>query len=217
MSRQTYGIDLEFRPTTYFWAKEHGIALVSDIKGAQRRRLYAGALESGLTDLIDPDFLSHDLASDQRRLLGRIHPSFMGGEYLPNKREKEVEIARITIASTTQDVTCVYARPVGRRIHYCVVDEYDGDTLDGRAFRTSNKPLNLQQLTDFFLGSWNLLSCLDVNFESHGFPREKVHGFIVDASSSFYAEFETLIRIRVDEWLDQVAPPENPETENTND
>jgi hypothetical protein len=36
----------------------------------------------------------------------------MGGEYLPDLIPNEVEIARITIASTTQDVTCVYARQV---------------------------------------------------------------------------------------------------------
>ena len=217
MSQQTYGIDLKYRPKSYFWAKEHGIALVSDIKGAQRRKFYEGALESGLTDLIDPDLMSHDLPTDQRRLLGRIHPSFMGGEYLPNKREKEVEIARIAIASTTQDVTCVYARPVGKRIHYSVVDEYSGDTLDGLAHRTSTKSLTLQQLTDFFLESWNLLNCLDANFESHGYPRDKVHGFIIDASSSFYSEFEALIRMRVDQWLDQVTSSEIPESEDTDD
>jgi len=29
-----------------------------------------------------------------------------------------------------------------------------------------------------------------------------VHWFIVDASSSFYAEFNALIRAKVNEWLD---------------
>lgn len=217
MSKQTYNIDLKFRPTTYFWAKKHGITLVSDIKGAERRKLYEGALEADLTDLIDPDLLSHALANDQRQAQGRIHPSFMGGEYLPNNREGEVEIARITIASTTQDVTCVYARPVGKRIHYRVVDEYSGDTLDGRGHRTSMKPLTLKQLTEFFLDSWNLLNCLDANFEGDGYPRDEVHDFIVDASSSFYAEFGALISARVDEWLDQVSPPKDPDTEDTND
>ncbi len=35
------GIDLEYRPASYFWAQERGITLLSDIKGAERRRLYA--------------------------------------------------------------------------------------------------------------------------------------------------------------------------------
>lgn len=199
-------IDLKYRPNSYFWAKEHGIPLVSDIKGAERRKLYEKALQVEVPDLIDPDLLLHALTHEDRRAHGRIHPAFMGGEYLPNNRTGEVEIARITIASTTQDVTCIYARPVGQRIHYRVVDEYSGDTLDGRGHRTSLKPLTLKQLTDFFLKTWNLLSCLDANFESHAYPRDEVHCFIVDASSSFYAEFDSLIHARVDEWLDKVTP-----------
>jgi len=64
----------------------------------------------------------------------------MGGEYLPNLKPKEVMVARITIASTTQDVTCVYARRTKHRIHYRVVDEYSGDTLSDRRTRSSVKP-----------------------------------------------------------------------------
>lgn len=206
MSQQFVGIDLKFRPHSYFWAKAHGIALVSDIKGAERRKLYEGALASDLTDLLSPELSSHSLTGDERQALGRMHPSFMGGEYLPNHRSGEVEIARITIASTTQDVTCVYARQVGKRIHYHVVDEYNGGTLQGRGHRTSIQPLTLKQLTDFFLESWDLLSCLDCNFESDGYPRDQIHDFIVDASSSFYSEFGMLISTRIDEWLDKVTP-----------
>jgi hypothetical protein len=29
----------------------------------------------------------------RRRALGRLHPSFMGGEYLPDRRDTEEEIA----------------------------------------------------------------------------------------------------------------------------
>jgi len=216
MSQQTYGIDLKYRPKSYFWAKEHGISLVSDIKGAERRKLYEGALDADLAELINPELLQHTLPNDQRQAQGRIHPAFMGGEYLPDNRRGEVEIARITIASTTQDVVCVYARPLGQRIHYRVVDEYSGDTLDGRGHRTSVKPLTLEQLTDFFLKSWNLLSGLDANFGSDGYPRDEVHDFIVDAYSSFYAEFGRLITARVDEWLDTLKATDEDNEEQNN-
>jgi hypothetical protein len=216
MSHFTH-IDLQYRPNSYFWAREHGIPLVSDIKGAERRKLYEKALQAEVPELIDSELLQHALPHENQQAQGRIHPAFMGGEYLPNNRTGEVEIARITIASTTQDVTCIYARPVGQRIHYRVVDEYSGDTLEGRGHRTSLKPLTLKQLTDFFLKSWNLLSCLDVNFESHAYPRDEVHGFIVDASSSFYAEFDSLIHAHVDEWLDKVTPIQDDESENHHD
>lgn len=202
MSEHTKDIDLEYRPASYFWAKERGIALLSDIKGAERRRLYGNALELGMDDGLPEELQQEVLSEEDRQAIGRIHPAFMGGEYLPTRDRQEVEIARITIASTTQDVTCVYARQVGQRIHYRVVDEYGGDTLAGTGTRTSTKPLKLKELVEFFLNSWDLICCLDCNFEGDGYPRDRVHWFIVDASSSFYAEFESLIRAKVDEWLD---------------
>ena len=204
MSIYTTGIELDYRPTSYFWAAEKGIALMSDIKGAERRRLFAKALATGEEAAFSQALLAAALTEHDREALGRIHPAFMGGEYLPNRTQQEVEIARITIASTTQDVTCLYARQVGNRIHYRMVDEYEGMTLDEPSTRTSTKPLKLQELVAFFLKSWNLMACLEVNFEGEGYPREQVQGFIVDASSSFYAEFEDLVRARVDEWLDTI-------------
>jgi hypothetical protein len=202
--RHTQGIGLKYRPTSYFWATDHHIPLLSDIKGAERRKLYEHSLEQGQTDL-DPDLLQHALREEQRQALGRIHPNFLGGEFLPSTRGREVEIARITIASTTQDVTCVYARQVGQRIQYRVVDEYNGDTLDGKGTRTSTRPLTLEQLVDFFLKSWNLIGCLDCNFGDDGHPRNRIHRFVVDASSSFYAEFGDLVHARIDEWLDTIV------------
>ncbi len=213
MSIYTEGIDLEYRPNSYFWASEKGIGLLSDIKGAERRRLYARALEEGNERAIPVELSQAVLNEEDRQDLGRIHPAFMGGEYLPTRSRQEVEIARITIASTTQDVTCVYARQVGNRIHYRVVDEYDGSTLDGEGGRTSVKPLKLKELVDFFLKTWNLIACLDVNFEGDGYPRDRVHGFIVDASSSFYSEFGELVRARVDEWLDTIKQDDEDEQE----
>jgi hypothetical protein len=195
-------IDLKYRPNSYFWAAEKGIQLSSDIKGAERKAIYERLVSDGKTDQIEDWITSPTLSADDRAHLGRIHPAFMGGEYLPSRSPQEVEIARITIASTTQDVTCVYAKPGKDRIYYRVVDEYGGSTLSSKNQRTSKRPLTLQQLTDFFLQSWDLITCLDFNFEHHGYPRDEVMRFIVDASSSFYADFGSLVRRRVDDWLD---------------
>ena len=203
-NRHVMGINLEYRPTSYFWATDHHIPLVSDIKGAERRKLYELALEQGEADF-DPELQQHALQEEQRQALGRIHPNFLGGEFLPSTKGREVEIARITIASTTQDVTCIYARQVGKRIQYRVVDEYNGDTLDGNGIRTSTVPLSLEQLVDFFLKTWNLIACLDCNFGDDGHPPNRIHRFVVDASSSFYAEFGNLVHARIDEWLDTIA------------
>ena len=200
----SHSLNLQFRPNTYFWAKELGIHLLSDIKGANRRRIAQHALQDDQSGDIAPELLAHALEEQGRRFIGRLHPSFMGGEYLPSTRKQEVEIARITIASTTQDVTCVYARPLGKRISYRIVDEYNGDTITGRQTRTSTKPLSLGELVSFFLQGWDLLGCLDHNFCEDGYPRDEVHGFIVDASSSFYGDFEQAITNEIDAWLDGV-------------
>ena len=151
MGSHTTSIDLEYRPASYFWAAERGITLLSDIKGAERRKLYARALEAGQGDEVPDPLIRASLTDQDRACLGSIHPAFMGGEYLPDRSNQEVEIARITIASTTQDVTCVYARQVGNRIHYRVVDEYEGMTLDEPVTRTSTQPLKLKELVAFLL------------------------------------------------------------------
>jgi hypothetical protein len=201
---QTLGIDTQYRPNSYFWAQQRNLKLLSEIKGADRQKLYENALEYGDLQHIDSRLFESTLDYETREQWGSIHPACLGGEFLPRNKPKEIEIARIVIASTTQDVTCVYARQVGQRIHYRVVDEYNGNTLSGKGVRTSLRPLTLNQLVDFFLESWDLISCLDCNFESDGYPKEKIFTFIVDASSSFYAEFGKLIRKRVTDWLDSL-------------
>ena len=195
-------IDWQYRPNSYFWAKQYGIGLTSDIKGVERRRLYEESLEDG--EELGPRVAAPELDAESRIQLGRLHPWFLGGEYLPNAMRNEIEIARIVIASTTQDVTSIYARPLGKRIAYRIVDEYGGDTLSGRSTRTSIRPLSLEELVNFFLNGWELLACLDMNFESKGYDRAEVHSFIVDASSSFYPEFERAIATKVNQWLDEM-------------
>ena len=124
MKISTQSFDLDYRPRTYFWPlglKPHPL---SSIKGANRRSLIAGVLADDLDANIPPVLLQSALPDTLRQYLGSLHPSGMGGEYLPDLAAQEVEIARITIASTTQDVTCVFARQAGDTIALRVVDEY---------------------------------------------------------------------------------------------
>ncbi len=195
-------IDLAYRPESYFWAYDNNIKLASDIKGAERKAMYERAIQSDDTELANAIISVPELTHEERKAQGSIGPGWMGGEYLPNRELEEVEIARITIASTTQDVTCVYAKRGKSRIYYRVVDEYEGMTLD-ECTRTSVKPLTLNELFNFFIKGWDLFCCLEANFGDHGYIRAEVQGFIVDASSSFYAEFGDLVAQRVDAWVDQ--------------
>ena len=90
-------------------------------------------------------------------------------------------------------MTCVFARAEKGLIHYRVVDEYDGDTLSGPNEMTSDKPLTLGELTDFFLNAWSLVDVLEMNFED---DVESALGFFI-ARSEFYPDLDTLCRLRV--------------------
>ncbi len=117
----------------------------------------------------------------------------MGGEYLPDLDETELSIASISIQSTTGDVTSVYARRGEGCIHYRVVDEYGGDTLTGVTERTSEKPLSLGELCDFFLDAWPLIDVVQMNYEG---DLDAMLGFF-SGDSEFYAQFDELLRERV--------------------
>ena len=116
------GIDLDYRPGSYFWALDTNVLLPSGISGAARRELFCARIEAGVTahDGLDAELLDKVM----REAWGRVHPSNMGGEYLPPLRKGEVEIARISLESTTADQISVRARRVRERILYRVVDEY---------------------------------------------------------------------------------------------
>ena len=71
----------------------------------------------------------------------------MGGEYLPDYRRDEVEIARIELQSTTSDVISIRARPRGKRIEYSVCDEYQVEYRLPQ--KTSRQPFSLRELIRF--------------------------------------------------------------------
>ena len=184
-----------YRPKDYFGRFDEETALLTHVKGRMRRAAIRNAIARGELDLLPPEFLAAELSAEDRAGLGGMHPAFMGGEYLPRMRAGEVEIARVSINSTTCDVTTVYARPVGRRIAYRVIDEYDGDTLDAPTTRTSVRPLTMGELLDFFLGAWNLFECLEANFDG---DVQGMLGFF-RAESEFYPGLDDAIRERVEE------------------
>ena len=196
-------ININYRPKSYFTLKELGIP-IDEIKGAERRKQYNHMLEEGIDGILIPLPYKPKLSDEERRRLGGIHPAFMGGEYLPDQEIGEVEVARITIASTTQDVTCVYVRQSAGQLHFRIVDEYNGSTLDGPDELISENPITLGELMDFFLKGWDIFCCLDANFADYNYEPGMVHGFIVSASSSFYGNFGALLTQRINEWLDQV-------------
>lgn len=139
------GIDYSFRPLSY-WVEGDLLQLVlRNVKGENRRQMILDYAAQGRLEELEQDLLKDEVDDAMRHRLGRIHPSFMGGEYLPSYLPREVEIARICLQSTTSDVISLRARPIPRgKIAYRVVDEYEA------AFElpipTSKLPLTLTEL-----------------------------------------------------------------------
>ncbi len=122
-------IDLAFRPTSYWDHTDPVAAVRADIKGQNRRELVTDLLTGGAStapDGIDVDLVWEAVDQRTRVALGALHPSWLGGEYLPTLLAGEVEIARLVLDSVTQDVLSIRARRRrgGRRWLYRVVDEY---------------------------------------------------------------------------------------------
>jgi len=196
-------IDLAFRPNGYFWPLDLRTHVLSSIKGAERRSYVERMFDEGRERELPADLIQSALHPEERRATGAVHPSFMGGEYLPDQRHREVEIARITIASVTQDVTSVYARRTKHRILYHVVDEYEGQTLGAKNTRSSKQPLTLTELTDFFLGGWNLLQVLEMNSLNEPGRADEARAFFW-TSSEFYPGFKQVIeQLVVEMWLQE--------------
>ncbi len=190
-------IDTDYRPSSYFWP--HGLEthLLASVKGARRKAALKALIDAGRVDEVPELLAKSSLSEEERRAIGRIHPAFMGGEYLPDldtdTATAEIEVARISIESTTGDVTSVYARRGKDCIHYRVVDEYGGETLTADTELTSVQPLTLGGLCDFIMRGWPFLGVLEMNYP------DDVNGMLAffRGGSAFYAQFDDLLRQRV--------------------
>ena len=183
-------IDLNFRPSTYFGPQSLEAHLMGQVKGAVIRSILKSAnIDDTSANVVEDlqDVIQHS------ETLGRLHPAFMGGNYLPNALPGEVEVARISIESTTYDVTCVYARFENGLIHYRVVDEYEGGTLNETSALVSKQPVTLQDLATYFIHTWPLIDVLKNNFED---DLDAALNFF-DAESPFYPELDDLLRLMV--------------------
>ena len=186
-------IDLDFRPTGYFRPVQLEQYLLSRVKGAELRRGLRQLFEQGRHD--EARRLVGDTAALEHhsRAQEGLHPMFMGGNYLPDMSHGEVEIARVRLESVTADVTCIYARSDNGMIRYRVVDEYDGETLEGPTETTSTQPLTLGELVEFLLQAWPLMDVLEMNFED---DRRAAVAFF-EAESAFYPALQALLMQRV--------------------
>ena len=192
--------DLDYRPTTYFVPTNLLKHQISQIRDELVRRYLLDLYQSENFDEIDKVLKSHQENGDQ---YGAIHPAFMGGQYLPDMEENELEIARLMIRSVTYDITALYARFDNGNIHYRMADEYEGETLVEPTCLVLDKPLALGEMRDFFLSSYSLIECLEWNdFLWDGNKSQALDFF--EASSDFYPGFHESCVAVVEKKFDEI-------------
>ena len=196
-------IDLEYRPDDYFGPLSRATYLLGTVKGATRQAHIRKLINEGRLADLEEWMKSESLSEETRSIAGKINPTFMGGEYLPDLRKGEIEIARISLESTTADVISIRATRGKTRIRYRIVDEYlpDSPYTGPTSRRTSNRPLTLGQLEQFIEGAGAGMDNIRLSiFPYTTSTAEDLAGF-VRATSPFYPELEALYEQRFAELL----------------
>ena len=208
--------NLNFRPPSYWDHLDPVSAILSNIKGQNRREMIAAVITGRApahAGEIPSGFLEARLDDSTRSELGATHPSWMGGEYLPDYLPGEVEIARIVLDSVSQDVISFRARRRrrGRRILYRVVDEYGNDEIGPWICRpaSSAQPLTLGSMiqlidgarsADFADQEGSLPDLLRGIQE--GCEPDELREFVA-VESDFYPELSGYYRRQARYWLEQ--------------
>ncbi len=202
-------IDYSFRPASY-WDAEDLRQLVANIKGAERKKIALRLIAEGRLDEAEGIVLADTLSERERTIAGQLHPALMGGEYLPDYESGEVEIARVTMASTTQDVISIRTHPQPGGIGFRVVDEYGSSFTIEPSF--AKRPLTLSQLIRLIdtgegdkMGPIGL-GVIQINFECSEEPAEDYADFM-DFSSEFYPDLGRHYWFATQRWLEQNRCP----------
>jgi len=205
-------IDMSFRPDSYWPESLTPDQLLSRIRGRTRqqiaRRIYDAQGFRGLNEFL----VKEGLTDEERSAWGGVGPWCLGGEFLPPLYENEIEIARISMASTTSDQISVRARQVEGAIHYRIVGEYEEEESMRYElpFEQSEQPLTLTELIDLIDGAcqpepycpggiltsnWTAMSTWDYD------PVE-ILGFL-SLSSPFYPQLGDCYQALGAQWLEE--------------
>lgn len=195
----------DYRPNSYWGPQLLETAILSKIKGQERKEMVSKYLKSN--DLSAMSYLTDEsLPEEIRKSYGQIHPNFMGGEYLPDTKDNEVEIARVVLKSTTQDVYSFRAKKLKNKIKYSIHDEYE-NTFD-LAIKSSTKPLTFSQIVKLI--EFSTVNEIQDYPNVYGGAREhQYHNYYNDlhlwdfetVHSDFYRELEEWFDIQNYIWL----------------
>jgi len=187
------GVDLSFRPSSRLFPLTAEKLLLSRVKGTQRRESLTAAIEEDRLSDLHPFFTQTSLSAEDRRARAAIHPSFMGGEYLPDFEEGELEVARLSLKSVTADVISVRLRRTQDGFVYRIVDEYmdqyPNGLLDEPTTIVVDQPLTMKDFGAFVVQ----VSRMDHWCDPESYDTEEEAQDFVVATSEFYPEFGAYI------------------------
>ena len=193
---------LAYRPQSYWEHSNPLDEILAGISGQNRRRLIRNLWNEGKLDEIHDELLKDELTVDVRGALDSIHPSWMGGEYLPAKLAGTAVIATISLRSTLSDV--IELRAQAREdggIEVKWVDEYEGEFE--QPTDCIEKPFTLQELIKFIEGTSTESGYLPLCYNKYlckcGSDIAEVREF-TSLDSEFYPELRTWFRAEASVW-----------------
>jgi hypothetical protein len=209
-------IDLCFRPDTYWPESLTPEQLLTRIRGKRRQDIARELYKEFGFSALDEFLVREGLSTEDRSAWGAAGPWCMGGEYLPELGDGEIEIARISLASTTSDQVSVRARQDGERIRYRIVGEYEEEEAMRQQlpFDVTDQPLSLGELmgmiqgaktsdTPCTVGVFSSIWSMMLEFAE---SREDIWGFI-SVSSAFYSEIAECYEVLAEQWLEENMEP----------
>jgi hypothetical protein len=197
--------NFEFRPI-YFGPEDLKTHFGARVKGELRRQSAMDLADNGG---FDEEVMSSELSDEHRQAVGAVHPWLMGGEYLPDFLEQEVEIARVTLASTTMDVTSIRAQKSDSGYEFRIVDEYENEFEFEQ--KTSETPITMKELVGIIDGCELVTGPRDMNLEG-GCTPEEIYSFAT-VTSVFYPELAAYYSEANDVWLEDKQREEADEEE----
>ena len=204
-----------FRPASYWEDNDPLSAILRNVKGSNRRQMITDYWNAGKIEELEAPLLADSTDPGLRSFLESLHPSFMGGEYLPDLRPTEVEIARVELQSTTSDVISIRARrePGDELIHYRIVDEYDA-TFQIQP-ETSSAPLTQGELISL-LDNTNggedggLAHCYNIMNNNELSDPDAFRHFTT-VSSTIYPDLFNHYDAEHEKWCEESRPQEDEE------
>ena len=210
--------DLNFSPDSYFENLDLKQKSGSKILGEVRRsNAVKKKMRQTFLEPYPPELVGRPLNKYIRTMRSKMHPDFMGGEYLPNVDSNESEICRIVLSTTTMDVISVRANIENGVINYRVCDEDEeifGYVLKHNA---SQKPLAMSLLVenidtcvineihedeDIYFGTGLVHHFLKSSVDD-GLDREVVSNF-VKVESAFYPKLNEYYENQQSIWIDNL-------------